>query len=148
MEEIKEHIVCPTDSLPVDERLGHFIINHSFHPYTRGHLVVQPMKCSNSSDQVHNFRKDTIITLFKLVRKVSEKLDETFKPERVYVWSFNEQQHNKPNWHFHFMWLLENLHASVEVLPDYSTRINAPKNWKPQKLSKLYQIEKKAKRTC
>lgn len=101
LNEVKKYVVYPTADFPVTERLGRFIVNHSFEPCVRGHLVVQPMKCRNSSDQIHDFEGDTIVSLFRLVGKVSRALNETLKPERIYMWSFNEQAANQLNWHLH-----------------------------------------------
>jgi len=101
MEEISKHIIYPTKLFPINKELGQFIINHSFQPYVKGHLVIQPIRCHNPSDQICDIDKSTIASLFDLTRKVSKALNESLKPERVYIWSFNEQHTNSPNWHLH-----------------------------------------------
>jgi len=101
MEAISRHIIYPTSSFPINERLGSFLLNHSFHPIVKGHLVVQPLSCSRSSDQIYDFDNKAVISLLELVRKTSKALNETLGPERIYVWSFNEQDASKPNWHLH-----------------------------------------------
>jgi len=101
IEDISRYVIYPTDSFPLDRELGHFVINHSFHPLVKGHIVIQPINCPCSSGQIHDFDEKAVTSLFKTVGKVSKSIEEIFRPERVYFWSFNEQQPNSPNWHLH-----------------------------------------------
>lgn len=87
-----------------------FLLNHSFHPYVVGHLVLQPVKhitqlhepFVRSPDKV-NISEGDALELILVIRKVSKLLEECLTsqdlpPEKIYVCTFNES----PDWHLHF----------------------------------------------
>ncbi len=94
-DDIKKYVVYPCDG-----RDAKFIVNHSFEPLTLGHLVVQPVKCQKSSDQIHDLDPLEAKRLFTVVQASSKALQELLNPPRIYFWSFNEQS-NCNNWHLH-----------------------------------------------
>jgi diadenosine tetraphosphate (Ap4A) HIT family hydrolase len=130
MEDLSKYIIYTTDSYPLNERLGRFIINHSFSPLVRGHLVMQPIDCPCSSWQVHDFDEKTIASLFKLARKVAKSMEDILSPTRVYLWSFNEQQSNGPNWHLH-VHIAPRTHSSKFQGPEWLHK----KTKNPEKMS-------------
>ncbi len=101
-QEIRKNMIYPWP-LPYqgDEEFA-FLVNHSFHPYTLGHLVIQPTRCGGAANQLNSYEAATAKELIIAIKAATATLNQQISSQRIYFWSFNEQSaQNEPSWHLH-----------------------------------------------